>query len=128
MTKKLLAGVSAFALALGLTFAQAYANPFVKNSEDVDVDIDIETDDIDDNRDVAIESFNTAVVSENELDQDVDVDDIDFEDDVDTGDNDFDGDVQSDAAGVFATVNNTGLLSNNNAQASVAAFGDVDIN
>ncbi|MGF1610358.1 MAG: hypothetical protein ACFCUQ_13240 [Kiloniellales bacterium] len=128
MSKKLLAGVSAFALALGLTFAQAYANPWVKNADDVDVDIDIDIEDIEDNQDVAIESFNTVVVSENELDQDLDADDIDFEDDVDTGDVDFDGDVQQNAAGVFSTVNNTGLFNNNAAQAAVAAEGNVNIN
>ena len=122
--KKLLTATSAAALILGIGLAPAFANPTLKRiSGDVDIEIDIDTDDIRGNRDVAIESYNVAVLSENDLYGEVYS--IDFERYVETGDIDLNDDVQQMAAGQFTQVFNTGVANVNQAAASIAANADV---
>ena len=122
--KKLLTATSAAALILGIGLAPAFANPTLKRiNGDVDIEIDIDTDDIRGNRDVAIESYNVAVLSENDLYGEVYS--IDFERYVETGDIDLNDDVQQMAAGQFTQVFNTGVANVNQAAASIAANADV---
>ena len=121
--KKLLATTSAAALLLGMGLAPAFANPTVKNADDVWIDIDIYTDDIYDNDDVAIESYNIAVLAENDMVGYVY--DVWFDDYVYTGDIEADGDFQYRAAGQFSQVLNTGVANVNQAGASIAANADI---
>ena len=122
--KKLLTTTSAAALLFGLGMAPAFANPTVKNADDVYIYIDIYTDDIYDNDDVAIESYNVAVLSENDQWGEVYYPVNYVYDDQYTGDIDFDGDVQYLAAGQFAQVFNTGVQNVNQAGASIAATAE----
>ena len=122
---KLLTMTSAAALLVGLGMAPALANPTLKNTDGDAYDlVDIYTDDIYDNEDVYIESYNVAVLSENDQWGEVYDPYVYVDDDLYTGDIDFDGDVQYLAAGQFAQVFNTGLQNVNQAAASIAATAE----
>ena len=126
--KKLLSATSAAALVIGLV-TPAFANPTVKNSYDVWDLVDIYIDDIVWNDDVAIESYNAAVLSETYQYGEVYYPKIyqdNYRDDnyVYSGDVDMD-DTMENAAGQFSYVVNTGFQNVNQAAASIAANADV---
>ena len=126
--KKLLSATSAAALVIGLV-SPAFANPTVKDSYDVYDLVDIYFyDEIEDNRDVYVESYNAAVLSENYQYGEVYYPDIYIYEyrsgDVNSGSIDMD-DSMEDAAGQFSYVVNTGWQNVNQAAASIAANADV---
>ena len=126
--KKLLSATSAAALVVGLV-GTAFANPTVKDSYDVYDLVDIYFyDEIEDNRDVYVESYNAAVLSENYQYGEVYYPDIYIYEyrsgDVNSGSIDMDGSME-DAAGQFSYVVNTGWQNVNQAAASIAANADV---
>ena len=122
--KKLLTTTSAAALILGIGLAPAFANPTLKRIDGhVDIEIDIDTRDIYRNRDVAIESYNVAVLSENDLYGQVY--NVDFEDYVRTDYIELEDQAQQMAAGQFTQVFNTGVANVNQAAASIAANADI---
>ena len=123
--KKLLVSTSAAAIMLGLGFAPAFANPMVKNAYDVYDLVDIYTEDIYDNDDVVIESYNIAVMSENDLWGEVYDNWLDVDEYVETGDIYVYDDVQENAAGQFAQAFDTGIFNVNQAAASIAANADI---
>ena len=127
--KKLLSATSAAALVIGLV-TPAFANPTVKNSYDVYDLVDIYIDYIYWNDDVAIESYNAAVLSETyqygyvyypHIYQDNYYDDNKlYSGNVNMGDS------MGYAAGQFSYVVNTGFQNVNQAAASIAANADVE--
>ena len=127
--KKLLSATSAAALLVGLGLAPAYANPTVKDSDYVHdlVDIYFE-EEVEDNRDVYVESYNAAVLSENYQYGHVYYPEIYIYEyrpgDVNSGSITM-GDSMENAAGQFSYVVNTGWQNVNQAAASIAANADV---
>ena len=126
--KKLLSATSAAALVIGLV-TPAFANPTVKDSYAVWDLVDIYFyDDVEDNDDVYVESFNAAVLSENYQYGKVYYPDIYIYEhrsgDVNSGSIDMD-DAMEGAAGQFSNVVNTGWQNVNQAAASIAANADV---
>ena len=121
--KKLLTMTSAAALLVGLGMAPALANPTLKNSDGATDLVDITVGAAAAGRDIYIEAYNTAVISENELNGSVASIDLQVAALSVTGNASVGG--QANAAGQFAQVVNTGFENVNQAANSVAAVGHV---